>query len=107
MEQEIAGPQVGDLEPLDRAAADLAEVLLDPFGSGLLAEQREQLGAVGDQADVAGVALVAGAGVGDEIQAYLHRLLRESQPPARMAMPAAARAAAVAAAALGLVAAGE
>src|ERR1700749_364108 len=62
-QHEVQGPDVGQLVAGDRALHQAAVVLLHPFRRDLLAQQPVAVVVVCDQADVAGVALVAGAAV--------------------------------------------
>src|SRR5260370_29062313 len=68
MQDEVERVQVGQLKPLDFAAADAGEVLLDAFRCDLAYKKRIVLGLESDQADVGDVAFIAGAGVSDLAQ---------------------------------------
>src|SRR5262245_32273540 len=59
VEQEVQGAEVGKLEALDAAVADLLEVALDGLGRHPLDEDGVELGAEGDEAHVRRVPLVA------------------------------------------------
>src|SRR5215213_356845 len=101
-QDEVEGEEVRHLVALDAAAADLAEVLLHALGRGLLAQDLPDLRRAGDEPDVARISLVAGAGLGDLVQSYLHVFLRRR----RATVPARARAPATTAAVVGRVAIG-
>jgi len=72
VEEEIEGAEVGELEALDKAVDAVAEVGFDAVGGDLFDEHGVVAILVGDHADVAGVALVPGAGVGDLGERNLH-----------------------------------
>src|SRR5215207_9539865 len=63
VQEEVERAEVGQLEALDAAMHDPAEVLLDALGRDLAYEHRVELFAQRDEADVGRVALVARARV--------------------------------------------
>src|SRR4029077_5537159 len=74
MQEEIEGPQVGQLKALDRSRDDALEMALDPRGGHFPDQHGIVLRLPGDKADVGGIALVAGARMGDVRQWYQHCL---------------------------------
>jgi hypothetical protein len=69
---EVERQQVGHRKALDLAMADLAKMLLDPVGGELFSKDLVELRGIGDHADVAAVAFVTGASVGDAREGDLH-----------------------------------
>src|SRR5690606_22724006 len=80
VQQEVERVEVGELEALDRAVDEAAEMLLDGLDGEALGEERIILGADGDHPAMHGVARVAGASVGETEQRDLGHLRFSASP---------------------------
>src|ERR1035437_5392844 len=72
VQEEIQGAEVGQFEALDGTLYEIAEVAFDAFGGDFASEHGIVGFAEGDDADVAGVALVAGAGMRELGERHFH-----------------------------------
>src|SRR5947209_3663298 len=84
MEQEIQRSEIGKFEALHLSLDEIAEMALDAFGGQFLDKYRVKAGLPSDHPDVAGVALVAGAGVGETGERLGH--FSQSPPPASLSL---------------------
>jgi len=75
VEQEIERPEVGQFEALDLALDKVTEVAFHAVGGHFAGEVGVVPLVVGDDTDVARVAFVAGAGVGDVSESDSHGLI--------------------------------
>ena len=75
MKEKIQRQKVGQLVPLDRAFADVDETPFDERLCQMFEHPRVDVGGAADDADVGGVAFVAGSREAEPSQCHAHGLL--------------------------------
>ncbi len=75
VKEEIERFEIWQLEAIDAAFDDIAEMLFDTLGSDFANEQRVIFVFEGDQTDVCGVAFVAGTGMCKFYELDLHNII--------------------------------